>query len=76
MSFMEEVRMMVVNGESGCRLQRKWRSFKEKVGRVVVNIEIGERLQRMWEWWSLKENWWLWSLMGKQMSFTEKVEVI
>ena len=36
---------------------------------VVVNRESGDRLERKGELWSLKENWWLWSL-------TEKVDVI
>jgi len=53
-SFKEKVGMVVVkkmvvvviNGESGRRLQRKWKSFTEEVGRVVVNIEIWEHLKR------------------------------
>ena len=47
MSFNEKVGMVVVviNGESGRRLQRMCRSLTEEVGRVVVNIEIWERLK-------------------------------
>ena len=47
MSFNEKVGMVVVviNGESGLRLQRKCRSLTEEVGRVVVNIEIWKRLK-------------------------------
>ncbi len=54
MSFMEEVRMMVVNGESGCRLKRKleWWLLKKMVV-VVINGESGRRLQRKWR--SFKE---------------------
>ena len=36
---------MVINGESGRRLQRMCRSLTEEVGLVVVNIEIWERLK-------------------------------
>ena len=43
---------------------------------VVVDGESRGRLKRKQQWWSLKENWWLWSLMGRRMSFTEKLEVI
>ena len=30
---------------------------------VVVDGESRGRLKRKQQWWSLKENWWLWSLM-------------
>ena len=44
--LLKKMVVVVINRESGRRLQRKWKSFTEEVGRVVVNIEIWEHLKR------------------------------